>query len=123
MHLIAQTYKEDSLLSMPREQILLKLYDGVLLRLRTARNRIESGSRAEAGQAVTQALSIVAALREALDRSVPADALPRLDELYETVSHWLIEANVHQSVESIDSCLQILGTLKEGWDGAVQQLS
>ena len=123
MNQITQTYRQDSILAMPREQILLKLYDSLLLKLEDARQRMEGNDRAGAGQAISQALSIVAALREARDHSVQAEATPQLDGLYQTISTWLLEANRHQAVEPLESSCQVLSILKEGWDGAVRELS
>jgi flagellar protein FliS len=121
MHL-TMTYKSDSILSLPPEQVLLRLYEGLIVRLEQAQTLFEGGDRARAGTAITRSLAIVNALREALDRSVETPAVPMLDQLYGVVSQWLLEANLKQSKDRIQNSLKVLRTLKEGWDGAVQQI-
>lgn len=114
-----QSYHQESVLSLPREQLLLRIYDALLRRIEEARCALGEDDRARAGRAITRSLEIVAALRDALDPSVGADCVPRLDQLYRTVSNWLVEANVRRSPELLDSSKRVIGTLKEGWHGAV----
>ncbi len=121
MH-FTDVYKSDGFLSMPREQVLLRLYDGLLRRLSEAERMLENGDHQGAGRSIGKALAIVTALREALDPTVEADAVPLLDQLYGTVSHWLLEANLNRSAERISTSRRIVTTLKEGWDGAVSQI-
>lgn len=118
-----QAYVRDSVLSMSPEQILLKLYDCALLRLQQASDCLSGGNRPGASVAISKALAIVYALREALDRDCGSTLVPKLDQLYGVMSHWLIDANSRQVAEPIQNCREVMSTLKKGWDGAVAQLS
>lgn len=119
----AEIYQRDAVLAMPREQLLLQIYDALLLRIREGEEAIARGDRGRAGKAISKAFDIVTALREALDPQAGAACTPQLDRLYRTVSAWLLEANLKQSGELLRSSSRILGTLKEGWHGAVQAAS
>jgi flagellin-specific chaperone FliS len=113
------TLTTDAILALPREQLLLRIYEVLLLRIREAEEGLESGARARAGLAISSAFEIVAALREALDPTVGAHCVSKLDQLYRTVGSWLLEANLTRSQELLRSSRKVLSTLKEGWDGAV----
>jgi flagellar protein FliS len=115
-----QAYQQDSVLALPREQILLRIYDALLRRIEEARLALDGGDRGKAGVAISKSLDIVSALREALDPATGATCVPKLDQLYRTVSSWLVEANVRQSPRLLESSRHVIGTLKEGWDGAVR---
>lgn len=123
MNNFASTYRRDSVLSMNSQQILLELYKVLLFRLEQAEEHLRLGNRAKTGTAISDALAIVSALSESLDRGSEARAVPLLDTLYQTVSSWLLEANLHQDARRIESSHRILATLKQGWDEAVLQNS
>lgn len=117
-----EAYHQDSILALPREQLLIRVYDALLLRIDEARRALGSGDRGRAGLAISRSLDIVSALRDALDSSTGAVCVPKLDRLYRTVSQWLVDANLKQSPQLLDSSRRVIGTLKEGWDGAVLAL-
>src|SRR5262245_3882333 len=107
------TYQQDAVLSLPREQLLLRIYDALLLRVEDARLALAAGDRGRAGRAISKAFDIVSALRDALDASTGAECVPKLDQLYRTVCSWLLEANLTQSQELLESSRRVLGILKE----------
>ena len=117
------SYASDTVFSLPRGQLLLRIYDTLLVRIQDAEAAVRSGDRARSGIAISRAFDIVSALRESLDRDVGAACVPRLDQLYRTVGSWLLEANVAQSADLLRSSRRVLSTLKEGWDGAVRASS
>ena len=121
MNHFADTYRRDSVLSMNSQQILLELYKVLLLRLEQAEEHLRVGNRAKTGSAISEALAIVSALSESLDRGSEARAVPLLDTLYRTVSDWLLEANLRQDASRIESSHRVLAVLKRGWDEAVLQ--
>lgn len=115
-----ETFTTDAILALPREQLLLKIYEVLLLRIREAEGALETEERARAGLAISSAFEIVAALRDSLDASVGAHCVAKLDQLYRTVGSWLLEANLTQSQELLRSSRRVMTTLKEGWDVAVR---
>ena len=122
-HFVTQTYQESAVLSLTAEQVLVRLYDSCLRRLEQAEICQRQGNRSAMGLHITKALAIIDALQEALDRDMELDLIPRLDQLYQTVRAWLVEANLQQQSSPLQSSRRILGILKEGWDGAIAQTS
>ena len=120
MRRLADTYRQDSVLSMTPEQVLLRLYDGLLLRIAEAERALADGQRGLVGEAVGRALDILGTLRESLDVNSEAAAVPQLDQLYETVSHWLLQANLHQSDEPLQNSRRVLEVLQRGWKDAIE---
>ena len=118
-----ETYRRDVVLALPKEQLLLKIFDALLLSIDDAEQALAAADRPRAGRAISKAFDIVTALREALDPSAGAACTPQLDQLYRTVSAWLLEANLTQSGELLRSARRILGTIKEGFDAAVRAAS
>src|SRR5262245_34118484 len=114
------SYASDIVYALPRGELLLRIYDTLLVRIQDAETALRAGNRARAGLAISRAFDIVSALRESLDRGAGAACVPKLDQLYRTVGSWLLEANVSQSPDLLRSSRRILSTLKEGWDGAVR---
>jgi flagellar protein FliS len=123
MNVLSQTYHNDSVLSLPPGQLLLRLYDCALMRLQQAEEMLRAGNQPEASRALSKGLAIVSHLRENLRLDTEAEAAPLLDELYGVVSHWLLDANLNQDAVPIQNSRRVLSTLKEGWDGAVQELA
>lgn len=115
-----EAYRSDSILALPREQLLLRIYEALLGRIGEAEIALGSGDRAAAGRAISKAFEIVSALRDALRPETGAKCVPSLDQLYRTVGQWLLEANLTQSPQLLASTRRVVGTLKEGWDVAVQ---
>jgi len=118
-----ESYASDTVFSLPRGELLLRIYDALLVRIQDAEAALRSGDRARTGLAISRAFDIVSTLRDSLDRSVDAACVPKLDQLYRTVGSWLLEANVTQSADLLRSSRRIVSTLKEGWDGAVRAAS
>jgi flagellar biosynthetic protein FliS len=117
------SYHVDAILALPPAQLLLRVYDALLLRIREADEAFCAGDRARAGNSISRAFDIVNALREALDGSRGAECVPPLDRLYRTVGAWLLEANLTQSRELLQSTQRVMAKLKEGWDGAARDAS
>lgn len=111
-------YRREAVLSMPKEDLLLRILGALLLRIDEAEAALASGDRARAGRAISRAFDIVNALREALDPGAGADCVPQLDRIYRTVSAWLLEANLTRSTELLHSSRRVLACIKEGFDGA-----
>ena len=64
-------------------------------------------------------MGIIGELRASLDHA-PAGHISRdLDRLYEFGLDQLSQANLTRTPAGVDNALQILRTLKEGWDGII----
>ena len=116
----AAAYRQNAILTASPEKIIKLLYDGVIGNLERSRIGLldpQTSRSAEVGVALGKALGIIGELRAALNHEVGGDISQNLDMLYEFSSEQISEANVTRTAEPIDNTLQVLRTLKEGWDG------
>ncbi len=116
----AAAYRKNAILTASPEKIIKLLYDGVIGNLERSRIGLsdpQTSRSAEVGVALGKALSIIGELRASLNHEVGGDISQNLDMLYEFSSEQISEANVTRTAEPIDNTLQVLRTLKEGWDG------
>ena len=68
---------------------------------------------------LSKAMGIIGELRASLDHTVGGDISRNLDQLYEFVLDQLSQANLQRTPAGVNSALEVLRTLKEGWDGIV----
>ena len=98
------------------------LYEGAIQNLERSRLGLDDPQTcrsAEVGIALGKALSIIGELRAALDHEAGGKISQNLDTLYEFSTDQISQANVSRTVEAVENTLQVLRTLKEGWDGII----
>lgn len=103
-----------------REKLVVMLYDAGLRQLDRARQALEEGSPAVAGESLGRTYSIVAELRQALDHEAGGEVAGRLDALYQFVQERITAANRQRDAGPVSEAARIMRELKEGWDGVLQ---
>jgi flagellar protein FliS len=98
------------------------LFEGALGRLAAAQGAIERGDNAAKGELLGKAISIVGGLRSSLDMDA-GELSERLDQLYEYINLLLLDASRHNNVEKVNEAIQLLKTVKSGWDEIAPQAS
>jgi flagellar protein FliS len=101
-------------------RLIQMLMDGVMQRLAEAKGAIQRRAIADKGEAIGKAISIVSGLRASLNGEVGGDIASNLDELYLYMERRLLEANKDNSAEMIDEVMDLMKTIKSGWDGIAQ---
>src|SRR6056297_2865237 len=76
------SYTKNQVANASREDILLQLYHGAIIRLRQARELWEEGEKSRAMERRGQALEIIAYLDETLDMDNGGELAEELDALY-----------------------------------------
>tara|TARA_R110002096_G_scaffold17153_5_gene59210 strand:- start:1951 stop:2331 length:381 start_codon:yes stop_codon:yes gene_type:complete len=120
----AATYQRNAVMTASPEKLVKMLYDGAIKNLEKSRAGLaeESTSRSqEVGQALSKAMGIIGELRASLDHAAGGDISRELDRLYEFVLDQLSQANLQRSAKSVDAAIEVMRTLKEGWDGIAAQ--
>ena len=117
-----QSYKQTEIETASPGKLLLLLYDGALKRLHRAKDHLLANQLEETHQDLVRVQEILVELMLALDWNVGGDLAPRLHGLYNFMYRRLVDANVKQDPEAIDEVIQLLSTLREGWDEAYRQL-
>ncbi len=102
--------------------VLLKLYDGSLKFLANARRGIMEQSPRIRGENISKAMAVIDELNCALDMEKGGQLAAQLDSLYQYVLDRLVIVNMKNDLQALDQAERILITLKEGFEGAIQQV-
>lgn len=103
-------------------RLIQLLFEGALGRLAAAQGAIERGDYAAKGELLGKAISIVGGLRSSLDMEA-GEISERLDQLYEYINLRLLEASAQSDAEKVNEAIQLLKTIKSGWDEIGPQAS
>ena len=97
-------------------KLILMLFDGALLQVRTAGIAIGNKDIPGKGTAISKAIEIIInGLKVSLDLSAGGELAQRLAALYDYMSDRLLYANLHNSQPALDEVAGLLATLREAW--------
>jgi flagellar protein FliS len=118
----AATYQKNAILTASPEKLVKLLYDGAIKNLEKARAGLADTRTArspDVGNALGKAMGILGELRASLDHAAGGEIAKDLDRLYEFSLDQLSQANLNRTPEGVANTLQVMRTLKEGWDGII----
>lgn len=118
----AAAYQRNAVLTASPEKLVKLLYEGAIKNLEKSRAGLanESTRRApETGTALSKAIGILGELRAALDHAAGGEIARDLDRLYEYSLDQISQANLSRTPGGVDQALQVMRTLKEGWDAVI----
>ncbi|PIV81590.1 hypothetical protein COW53_03565 [bacterium CG17_big_fil_post_rev_8_21_14_2_50_64_8] len=110
-----QQYKHDDISSMPREKIVVLLYERLIEDLQDSISAVDSGDRVGMTKALNHASRIVSELRMALDHEVGGEIARNLDSLYSFVFSAILEQIVDRNAAHARDSIQVLAPLLESW--------
>jgi flagellar protein FliS len=113
-----QTVTSNTVVS--QEEILLKLFDGLLKFLSFARRGIENGSPAKRGENISKAIKIINELECALDMDAGGDIAQNLSSLYGYMIDRLTTANIKSDLEALNEVTNLCTQIKEGFENTRQ---
>lgn len=96
-------------------RLIQLLFEGALGRLAAAQGAMERGDIAVKGEMLGKAIGIVGGLRSSLDMDT-GELSERLDQLYEYMNLRLLEASSQNDIDKVAEVIQLLKTVKSGWD-------
>lgn len=97
-------------------KLILMLFDGALLQVRTAGIAIGHKDIPAKGTAISKAVEIIInGLKVSLDMSAGGELAQRLAALYDYMSDRLLYANLHNSQPALDEVAGLLASLREAW--------
>ena len=118
-------YQKNAVMTASKAKLVVMMYDGAIRFAEQARYHAERDNHAACGTAISNCYNIVSELKVALDAEVGGDdgrkLVADLTALYTFIMDQLVEANVDRDMKHVDDALEVLRTLKEGWDGAALQ--
>jgi flagellar protein FliS len=103
-------------------RLIQMLFEGALGRLAAAQGAMERGDLAVKGEMLGKAIGIVGGLRSSLDMEA-GELSERLDQLYEYINLRLLEASAQNDIAKVTEVIQLLKTVKSGWDEIAPQVS
>ena len=120
MQMPLKQYQQTQVTTATPEKILLMLYDGAINFSRIAMEKAANGDKGERGKYVSKAQAIVAELMNTLDHETGGAIAKRLEQLYLYIINEYVNANVNNSVSSLENTVKILGMLRDTWAEAIE---
>jgi flagellar protein FliS len=118
----AARYRDAELASATPGQLVVMLFDKMLLTVRRARVAMEAGQIDERTEQILKAHDMLGELRLSLDFEQGGEIARQLDALYAFALRELLDANRLQSTPKLDTVLTIATDLREAFAGALVQL-
>jgi flagellar protein FliS len=115
-------YKKTSVNTASKEQILLMLYQAAIKNCKKAIESIDQKQIAKKGEYIGKLQDIIIELANSLDHEVGGDVSKELASLYDYILHSSTQANIKIDKAPLESVLNILNTLYDGWTEAVKSL-
>lgn len=98
-------------------KLIVMLFDGALLSVATALQKMKEGDIAGKGQAISKAISIIdSGLRTSLNKEAGGEIAISLDSLYEYMGRRLLAANIENQPAILDEVHGLLADLKGAWE-------
>lgn len=98
-------------------KLIVMLFDGALLSIATAQQKMLAGEIAGKGQAISRAIAIIdGGLRASLNKEAGGEIALNLDALYEYLSHRLLQANLENQPAFLEEVHGLLHDLKGAWE-------
>lgn len=112
----AKVGMETSVISASPHKLIVMLYDGALVAIKSAAVHMAAGRIAEKGAAISKALDIVNnGLRASLDKKAGGDIAANLDALYVYMTERLLTGSLQNSTAMLDEVQTLLLDLRDAW--------
>ena len=103
-------------------KLIQLLYNGAIERINMAKARMQAKDYAGKAQLLNKAIEIIGGLRSFLDFEKGGDLAARLEGLYDYMERALLEGSAKNDVAKLDEVLELLRSVKEGWDGIREEV-
>jgi flagellar secretion chaperone FliS len=108
-------YKQQSVLTATRGQLVVMLYDGCLRFLNQAAYAMREGQLGESERRLKRAEAIIDELLATLDLERGGVVASRLQGIYVFCTRHLIEARAERDPEMIEKVAELLAELRDAW--------
>ena len=102
-------------------ELVLVLFDGLLDELARVRGHIEGKRYQQKGRSLEKCMNILNGLNSALDYDNGGEVVQGLSRLYDYCIYRLSDVRISLSLEGLDEVVDLLGVLREGWEGVNAQ--
>lgn len=118
---LANQYRQTAIKTANRGQVLIMLYEGAIQHLRRAIDCLDKKDLAGKGTYICKAHDIINELSTSLNFEIGGDIARELERLYGFMITQLINANLQNKKEPIQTVIKLLDNLLEAWRVAVSQ--
>ena len=101
--------------------LIQMLLDGAIEKINRAKYFMNENKIEKKGQHISWAISIINGLQASLDSEKGGEISANLDNLYEFCSHTLVEANLKNDQDKLNTVLGIMNDIRDGWRGIREQ--
>ncbi|MEO7161651.1 MAG: flagellar export chaperone FliS [Bdellovibrionia bacterium] len=119
----ANQYKQTSITTANRGQILIMLYEAAIRNLKKTVTAIEKKNLSEKGVALGKVHDIIVELLNTLDFEAGGEIARDLERLYNFMIEQLVKANIENSKEPLLVTQKLLENLLGAWREAVVQIN
>jgi flagellar protein FliS len=119
----ANQYKQTSIKTANRGQILIMLYEAAIKNLKKAISAIDKKDLQEKGLTIGKAHDIVIELLNTLDFDAGGNIARDLERLYNYMIEQLVKANIENNKEPLIAIQNIMENLLGAWREAVAQVA
>lgn len=116
-------YQENQIQTATPEKLLIMLYNGAINFLNKSKMYIEQKDYAQSNTFLLKAQAIISEFMNTINWEPDKDFAQNLYDLYDYMNRTLIEANIHKDIEKIDIVINLLKTLKSGWEEAALKIA
>ncbi len=116
-------YQMNTVRTVSKERLLLMLFDGAIGFARASKSRLDAGDTVGFREYLLKCQAIVSEFLSTLDLKVGGDVAVNLQQIYLFLIDHLNEANIQTRGKNVEDVARILGTLREGFDGAIRSLA
>lgn len=100
------------------EQLMVMLFEGMITRIKQARDRFEAGQKIQGKSSVMRAMRIADALMEHLNVESGGETAKNLEDLYYFVIAELSSASINdEPYQHLDNAVRVLTPLHNAWQG------
>lgn len=117
-----RSYQQTRTKAASREDILIMLYEGAIRFLERSISEFEAGKLGDHKTYLSRGRAIVEEFQNTLDWENGGQITIQLNDLYTHILDGLTDANLKQDMAPIQNAIQILGTLLDGWRGAIKSV-
>lgn len=114
-------YRESSITTQSRGQLIVMLYDGAIKFLKQAIEKIEAGDAEGKGLLLNRAIDIINELDCTLNMESGGEIAENLRRLYDFMRRHLFRANAKQDPQMICEVIKLLEDLNQGWRAIAEQ--
>lgn len=114
-----RAYQKTQVTTAKPQMILLMLYEGAIKFTKMAIVRMREKNLGEKGKFISKTLAIIAELMNTLDHEKGGQIASDLENLYMFMMDKLIEANMNNKIEDLETVERLLTTLYTAWQDVV----